>query len=60
MDVYVPPPFQRVALDEIMAKLFLYPNIPFIILGDSTFFHSLDRLYPLQTHKKALYNLQSD
>lgn len=59
--VYVPPPFQRALLDEIMAKVSLYPNLPFIILGDfnSTLSHSLDRLCPQQTHNKSLNNWAS-
>lgn len=54
--IYIPPPFQKVVLDDIMAKVSLYPQAPFILLGDfnATLDRTLDRLHPPQTHNKAL------
>lgn len=49
--LYIPPPFQKKVLDDIMAKISLYPNVPFIILGDfnATLSATLDRLQPYST-----------
>lgn len=56
--VYVPPPFKRGVLDDIMAKISLYPSAPFMLLGDfnATLIHTLDRLQPHQTHNRALFD----
>lgn len=56
--VYVPPPFQRTVLDNVIAKISLYPTVSFILLGDYNFILDplLDRLQPPLTHNKALSN----
>lgn len=54
--IYIPPPFHRNVLDAIMAKVSLYPDIPFLLLGDfnATLSQTLDRLHPHQTNSKTL------
>lgn len=56
--VYIPPPFQRNVFDEVMAKISLHSNAPFILLGDYNAILDpvLDRLHPNQTHNNALSN----
>lgn len=56
--VYIPPPFQRKTLDDIMAKVSLHPNTLFILLGDfnTTLRHMLDKLHHPQMHNKTLYS----